>query len=257
VICDFTSPTASSDTQVYSREWFQQVKRVLLPKGVVSTNGVSPEHTTLAFWCLYQTLLAAGLATKPMQIQIPSFHHHEYGDWGFFLSADGTIDRTELETIELPAEFQLQSDWLKAFQIKSELADRRHTVTLHSLESPQLYYYLLNPDALPKTSKPEDVSEPEEIIDFLDLQEEGTGLVGTQNLLELDAIVQLWLEQLRESHQDDRAVDLASLLPVQHRYHTPRMTQEWLGYGKSLLGELMALVCFLPYLNGRENCRRK
>lgn len=50
VICDFTFPTCTEDTQIYSLEWFQQVRRILHSQGVMSTNGVSPEQRTLAFW---------------------------------------------------------------------------------------------------------------------------------------------------------------------------------------------------------------
>ncbi len=231
VICDFTFPTSTAETQVYSREWFQQVARVLVPGGVISTNGVSIEQQTLGFWCLYQTLRSAGLDAKPMQVSIPSFQRHDYGDWGFFLASDAAIARTELESLTFPAGLTaLPASWLQGFQIRQDLADRRHTVPIHTLDSSQLLYYLLNP-GLPLL-----LSESNPLVDFLDLHETGTPVIGSQNLLELDAIVDLWLDQL---HQPDQpSLSPAELLPVQHHYHTPDMTQEGLSHARSLLGEV-------------------
>ncbi|PSB24932.1 spermine synthase [Stenomitos frigidus] len=230
VICDFTFPTALEDTQVYSREWFEQVARVLVSGGVMSTNGVSIERRTLGFWCLYQTVRSATLDAKPMQVGIPSFRRQGYGDWGFLLASKGAIDRSELEALVFPDNLQaLSNDWIKVFHIRREMAELRQTVPLHTLASPCLLYYLLNPGAVTEPSK------VLESIDFLDLQETETYFVETPNLLELDAIVHVWLEQLR---QPDRTRLPNPLLPAQHHYHTPKMTEEGLGYARSLLGQI-------------------
>lgn len=230
VICDFTFPTSPEDTQIYSREWFQQVARVLIDGGVMSTNGVSIERRTLGFWCLYQTLRSAALDAKPMQVAIPSFQRHGYGDWGFFLASNVSIDRAELESLSFPANLKaLTHAWVKAFQICQDLAEQRHAVPIHTLAEPRLLYYLLNPGSLTEPSSPE-------FTDFLDLQKTGTCLVEAPNLLELDAIVQVWLEQLRQP--DQPLLPPGALLPVQHHYHTPKMTEEGLGSARSLLGQI-------------------
>lgn len=231
VICDFTFPTCAEDTQVYSREWFQQLARVLVDGGLVSINGVSTEHCTLGFWCLYQTLRSAELDAKPMRLEIPSFQHHGYGDWGFFLASKGAIERAELESLSFPDSLQvLPKSWMHAFQIRQDIADRRHTVPIDTLDSPQLLYYLLNPGS------PTEVLESPDFTDFLDLQEPGTRLIGTQNLLELDAIVELWLDRWHQP--DPTLLPPDPMLPVQHHYHTPKMTEEGLGYSRSLLGQI-------------------
>lgn len=237
VICDFTFPTGSEDTRVYSREWFQQVQRVLYPGGVVSTNGVSPNQRTLGFWCLYQTLLAVGLHAKPLQATIPSFCEHGYGDWGFFLASDVPIQRSAIEALVLPTGLKAlqRNSWLQAFQIPDAIAQHRHTATVHSLDCPQLFYYLLNP----RLSLAAPLHAESEPIDFLDLQEPGTAIVGTRDLLQLDAIATVWLEQLHHSRQSvPNDHTLAELIPVQHRYHSAAMTTEWLSYLKSLLEEI-------------------
>ncbi|MBW4579685.1 MAG: hypothetical protein KME42_08960 [Tildeniella nuda ZEHNDER 1965/U140] len=231
IICDFTYPTSLEDTQIYSREWFQQVARVLVNGGVMSTNGVSIEQRTLGFWCLYQTVRSAALDVKPMQLSIPSFQRHGYGDWGFFLASNVAIDRSELESLSVPASLKaLSSDWIKAFQIRQAVADRRYAVPVNTLASPQLLYYLLNPGSLTE------LSESSEVTDFLAVQETELCLAETPNLLALDAIVQVWLEQLHQPTQPLLPADV--LLPAQHRYHTPKMTEEGLGYSRSLLNQI-------------------
>ncbi|MCY7323005.1 MAG: spermine synthase, partial [Phormidesmis sp. CAN_BIN36] len=126
VICDFTFPTSSEATRVYSLEWFQQLQRILYSGGVIATNGVSPEQNTTGFWCLYQTLLAAQLHAKPMKVKIPSFERHEYGEWGFFLASKSPILRSELEAIALPDHLQeMSSDWRSTFKFSNRIANDR------------------------------------------------------------------------------------------------------------------------------------
>jgi spermidine synthase len=244
VICDFTSPTSAQETQIYSREWFTQIVRVLHPSGVMAENAVSPEQTPAAFWCLYQTLLAAGLPAKPMQIPISSFRDHEYGDWGFFLASPQPIARMELETLQVPEGLQaFEPDaWLRVFRFPKAIAAHRHRFCIHTLECPQLFYYLLN-SQIPESGEGAIVSlESAAWIDFLDIQEPGTGLIGTLDLLQLDAMAKVWLERVRASANplQDPSVWQAwePLIPARHAYHNPTMTREWLGYLRSLLSEI-------------------
>jgi spermidine synthase len=250
VICDFTCPTRPAETQVYSREWYAEIKRVLVLGGILAVNGVSPEHTTIAFWCLYQTLLAAGLATKPMRLSIPSFTRHEYGDWGFFLASPHPIAASELGTLSFPPDLQaLQPDsWQQAFRFPTALADDRHQVCIHTLESPQLFYYLMNfnkffadgssDPALSMQAAPE-AATGEEWIDFLEIEEPGTGLIGAGDRLQLETLAKSWLAQLEQTRHSPAALcNQAELLPVHHVYHTPQMTREWLGHLRHLLNEI-------------------
>lgn len=241
VICDFTFPNRPEETQIYTREWFQQVKRVLHFEGVMSTNGVSPDQRTLGFWCLYQTLFAAALHPKPLQVYIPSFHRHGYGDWGFLLASPQPITRAELETVVLPDGLQtLQPDaWLEAFRIQTAIAQHRHQVAIHTLACPQLLFYLLNPQLDGGAIATITPSNHQLFVDFLDIQESGTEILGTTDLLQLESLTRHWLAQLRQSNgAEPTAPDLEQLIPVQHRYHSPTMTKEWLGYLRALLAEV-------------------
>jgi spermidine synthase len=231
VICDFTFPTSSEATQVYSLEWFQQLQRILYSGGVIATNGVSPERNTTGFWCLYQTVLAAKLDAKPMQVKIPSFDCHDYGTWGFLLASEVPILESELTAITLPNDLVgMQESWRSTFLFSSKIAGDRHSVNIHTLEHPQLFYYLLNPELK--------VDESEELlIDFANIQEAGSALISTQNPLQLESLVQVWLEKSHQSN-DCSSVQIHQLLPIQHHSHDSRMTTEWFGHLKSLLEEV-------------------
>jgi spermidine synthase len=236
VLCDFTYPTTPEDTSIYSREWFQQINRILVPDGILSTNGVSPDSRTTGFWCLYQTLLSANLWVKPLQLNIPSFHQHGYGSWGFFLASSASINRSELESVALPDNLQVLSceQLFKTFIFPAEIAKFRHDVAIHTLDSPQLFYYLLNPNF--ELIEADYANKP---VDFLDIQESSNGLLAPRDLLKIESVAQIWLEQIYQSSSSpDSLLDATKLLPVQHRYHSPKMTREWLVYLKQLLAEI-------------------
>lgn len=235
VICDFTYPTCSEEADVYTLEWFRQIGRVMISSGVMCTNGVSPQNRTAGFWCLYQTLLAAGLMAKPLQLPIPSFRRHGYGNWGFLLASPQLISKSQLETITLPSTLQsfTREQLIQAFTFKSVVANCRHDVIIHTLAHPQLFYYLLNP-----TAQSETLLDPiDSDVNFLDLQETGTAQIGTRDLLQLESAAQFWIEHIY-SEQDQNSLDIVHLLPVQHRYHSPKMAVEWLGHLKQLLAEV-------------------
>jgi spermidine synthase len=237
VICDFTYPTCTEDTRVYSREWFASLNRILVPGGLVSTNGISPQNRTAGFWCLYQTILAAGLKVKPIQLSIPSFQEHGYGNWGFFLASGKAIEPLELETAPLPENLQFldRPQLLEAFVFPQAIASRRGEVTLHTLACPQLFYYLLNPDRW----LPHPEAADGDRINFLELEDVPAAPAATVNSLTLEATVRAWLEEL---HPGDRLppsdIEVAKLLPVQHRYHSPKMTGESLNYIQQMLAEV-------------------
>ncbi len=249
VICDFTSPRSAEDTRVYAQEWFQLINSVLYANGILAENAVSSDRQARAFWCLYRTLLASGFDAKPMHIEIPSFQHHDYGTtWGFFLASKTAITKPELERIVLPIELStlsLEKLWA-TFIFTEAIAAIRHTVTIHTLTAPRLFYYLLNPGSVEEELAESDCSSPKVLCNFLDLQETITQLntpipapalpnLETLDPLQLESLAKMWLHQMEES---SNPATLETLLPVQHPYHTSIMLREWLGSIKQLLAQI-------------------
>jgi len=238
IICDFTYPASVAETQIYALEWFSLLKQALMPSGIIATNAVSPDRNTLAFWCIYQTMQAAGLAVKPMQLHIPSFINHDYGNWGFLLASEKAIIRSEIKSLDLPTHLrELSLDALQdVFTFDAAIAQIRHSVTIHQKDSSQLLFYLLNRLNISQPN-PSKVSSGKPQINFLDLQDPPTAIATTSHNLQLhdpmslEALAQSWLQQL-EANPD------SLLIPAHHHSHTPEISQEWLGRAKQLLNQI-------------------
>jgi spermidine synthase len=244
VICDFTYPTDPEETRVHTQEWFQLVRQVLHPQGIIAENAVSPDRNTSGFWCMYQTIWSAGAIAKPMQVSIPSFHQHGYGNWGFLLAAnEQAITKTELTHIHLPNGLRSLNlnALLAAFNFADAIAEQRFTVNIHSLQAPQLLYYLLNPQMIASTDQTDQTDQTSQYINFLDLDDamEINRLSQSWlrslaiNPMRLESVAKLWLEQMQKADPD-----LQKLLPVQNPYHTPKMTVSWLGSVPQLLEQI-------------------
>ena len=69
-----------------TREFYGMIRRRLAPGGAFVTQSTSPLFSRDAFWCIERTVAAAGFATTPYHVYVPSF-----GDWGFVLAKDSAI----------------------------------------------------------------------------------------------------------------------------------------------------------------------
>ena len=107
IVCDFTVPRTQEQARVFTREWFEMLAARLAPAGIMAINGVSPQTTPEAFWCLDRTVHAARLSTLPYRVCIPSFRDHGYGAWAFILAARRPLPATVLRTLECPVETRL------------------------------------------------------------------------------------------------------------------------------------------------------
>lgn len=86
IIVDFPDPTDFSVGKLYTKTFYQQVRRLLAPDGMMVVQSTSPLVAPAAFWTVATTLEAAGFTTKPYHAYVPSF-----GEWGFILAAHGPI----------------------------------------------------------------------------------------------------------------------------------------------------------------------
>ena len=83
ILADLPDPSNESVARLYSTWFYGLVRARLRPRGVFATQASSPYHTRRAYWCIYESLRAAGFAQLlPYRITVPSF-----GPWGFVLAA--------------------------------------------------------------------------------------------------------------------------------------------------------------------------
>jgi spermidine synthase len=127
IFADLTFPGTPDDCALFARPWFGRLRTHLLPGGVLALNGLSPERTPAAFWCVYQTLRTCGLAVLPGHFPLPSFAELGYGQWGFFLASDRPLAPEEvLSACRVPGVRTLDPEGLVAgFTFPRALAEAR------------------------------------------------------------------------------------------------------------------------------------
>jgi spermidine synthase len=81
IIADFPDPSNFSLGKLYSTAFFESVRAVLAPGGAFVAQCTSPYVARKSFWCVDETLHAAGFRTEPYHCHVPSF-----GEWGFILA---------------------------------------------------------------------------------------------------------------------------------------------------------------------------
>ncbi|MBU6455675.1 MAG: hypothetical protein KGS72_28140 [Cyanobacteria bacterium REEB67] len=97
IISDLTVPETAHEARFHSIDWYEKLNRLLSTNGILAVNGVSPQATPQASWCVFNSLIEAGLKARPFHVHIPSFSSRGYGDdWGFFLASPEAISSEEL-----------------------------------------------------------------------------------------------------------------------------------------------------------------
>lgn len=81
VVIDFPDPSNFSTGKLYSTVFYGLLKTALSPTGIAVIQSTSPFAAPRSFWCVSQTLHAAGLQTMEYHNHVPSF-----GEWGYIMA---------------------------------------------------------------------------------------------------------------------------------------------------------------------------
>ncbi len=85
IVADFPDPDDAATAKLYSQELYDGLRRrALAPGGRLVVQAGSPYFARESFWGIEATVRAAGWATTPYHVDVPSF-----GDWGFVLAVPG------------------------------------------------------------------------------------------------------------------------------------------------------------------------
>ena len=135
IVTDFTFPEDLAGCSLFTEDFFHDIAKRLKQNGVIALNTCSPQRSPEAYWSIYRTLSQVKLYPKPLQIRIPSFSTHGYGDWGFFLASLTPILSNEIQNIILPADRRFITDEIicKAMAFES-------SVVLHGLNFGHVIY---------------------------------------------------------------------------------------------------------------------
>jgi spermidine synthase len=81
IIVDFPDPNTFALGKLYTRLFYRRLLARLSPGGAVGVQATSPLFARQAYWCIIETMRAAGFVVRPYQVAVPSF-----GVWGFALA---------------------------------------------------------------------------------------------------------------------------------------------------------------------------
>jgi spermidine synthase len=84
IIGDLPDPNNEVLAKLYAREFYALARKRLARGGIFVTQATSPLFSREAFWSVNASVAAAGFATTPYHVYVPSF-----GDWGFVLAQPG------------------------------------------------------------------------------------------------------------------------------------------------------------------------
>lgn len=79
-VVDLPDPNNFSLGKLYTRSFYQLLRRALAAGGVGVVQATSPYLAPRSYWCVVKTLASADLHPRPYHAHVPSF-----GDWGFVL----------------------------------------------------------------------------------------------------------------------------------------------------------------------------
>ncbi len=81
VVVDFPDPSNYSVGKLYTKAFYRSLERRLAPGGAVAIQSTSPLFARRSFWCIVETVRAAGFEATPYHAYVPSF-----GEWGFVVA---------------------------------------------------------------------------------------------------------------------------------------------------------------------------
>lgn len=81
IVVDFPDPNTFALGKLYTRLFYKRVLAHLSPAGAAVVQATSPLFARKSYWCIIETMRAAGFAVQPYQVTVPSF-----GVWGYALA---------------------------------------------------------------------------------------------------------------------------------------------------------------------------
>ena len=81
IVVDFPDPSNYSIGKLYSLTFFHLLNNAVADNGFVVVQSTSPFVARKSYWCVNNTLAAAGFNTAPYHAYVPSF-----GEWGFIIA---------------------------------------------------------------------------------------------------------------------------------------------------------------------------
>ena len=119
IIIDLPDPSNFSLGKLYSVPMYRLVARHLAEGGKIVVQSTSPYFAPNAYWSVVATLEAAGLATAPYHVYVPSF-----GEWGYVLAGAERDFRLPIR-VDVPTRFLNAAEMAQMFRFPADMARRQ------------------------------------------------------------------------------------------------------------------------------------
>ena len=112
-VIDFPDPSNFSVGKLYTSAFYRLLKRHLSRGGLAVIQSTSPLFARQSYWCIVETVKAAGLQAHPYHVYVPSF-----GEWGYVLASQSGYEPPValpaglrfLSAAQMPALFDFPTD---------------------------------------------------------------------------------------------------------------------------------------------------
>jgi len=94
IVVDFPDPSNYAVGKLYTKTFYQRLHALLTPAGALSVQCTSPLFARRSYWCIVETMRAAGWQVRPYHLYVPSF-----GEWGFTLASQGVPAHPEVSRL--------------------------------------------------------------------------------------------------------------------------------------------------------------
>ncbi|SMC25977.1 spermidine synthase [Desulfacinum hydrothermale DSM 13146] len=140
VLIDLPDPRNPGLERLYGVEFYRMLRRLVPPGGVIVTQATSPVFSREAFWCIHDTMRAAGWKTVPLHANVPTM-----GEWGWVMGMREETDHlperlAEVARRRLPPTRYLDPEVLRSlFVFGKDLRRGPEPLLVHSEKKPVLY----------------------------------------------------------------------------------------------------------------------
>lgn len=100
IIVDFPDPSGFSVGKLYTTAFYKLLQNAMQEKAVTVIQSTSPYVAPKSFWCVSETLRAAGFYTVPYHNYVPSF-----GEWGYIMALKN-------DSYQLPDTFSVEKKYI-------------------------------------------------------------------------------------------------------------------------------------------------
>jgi spermidine synthase len=133
IIVDFPDPNNFALGKLFTKLFYRRALAHLAPTGAMVVQATSPLFARKSYWCIADTIAAAGFAVQPYQVTVPSF-----GVWGYVLARKHPFD-PPTHTPKLPMRFLNDQALAAMFEMP---ADMTHVpVEINQLDNQALVRY--------------------------------------------------------------------------------------------------------------------